>query len=377
MTFAQAQEYLDKYFNKWHEKIGLTLEQWNILKDSINNTVFGEGPMLQFFNKVDELEAKGSVDYWNNEEGTGKLDKLSKELEEAYNNYNKVVAGINKADHDRIGVASGPDFEKFKEEVENGYKTNYGSGWKDIFRFKEGDLAGDTLDGISKAYQEALKEKEEFYQKFAEENNLDNRFEAEKYINALIAVKNAMADANSGTVEYLNSLELDSNAKNILVLHTDYPGAKDTDGRLVDSVENLNLNILNKFDLVLCGHIHKPQRLSKKVYMVGAPLQQRRTDSKCELGYWLLYKDLSMEFKTLKSYPKFIDVEDAEDIKDDGNYYTVVPKTSRVKVNLNHKITKQLSKKSLAKKYMREKGIKDNKKRDLLINVLNKAEKLC
>lgn len=207
MTFAQAQEYLDKYFNKWHEKIGLTLEQWNILKDSINNTVFGEGPMLQFFNKVDELEAKGSVDYWNNEEGTGKLDKLSKELEEAYNNYNKVVAGINEADHDRIGVASGPTFEKFKEEVENGYKTNYGSGWKDIFRFKEGDLAGDTLDGISKAYQEALKEKEEFYQKFAEENNLDNRFEAEKYINALIAVKNAMADANSGTVEYLNSLE--------------------------------------------------------------------------------------------------------------------------------------------------------------------------
>ena len=84
-----------------------------------------------------------------------------------------------------------------------------------------------------------------------------------------------------------------------------------------------------------------------------------------------------MEFKPLKSYPKFIDVEDAEDIKDDGNYYTVVPKTSRVKVNLKHKITKQLSKKSLAKKYMREKGIKDNKKRDLLINVLNKAEKLC
>lgn len=184
-------------------------------------------------------------------------------------------------------------------------------------------------------------------------------------------------DHNTGLSEYLNSLELDSNAKNILVLHTDYPGAKDTDGRLVDSVENLNLNILNKFDLVLCGHIHKPQRLSKKVYMVGAPLQQRRTDSKCELGYWLLYDDLSMEFKPLKSYPKFIDVEDAEDIKDDGNYYTIVPKTSRVKVNLNHKITKQLSKKSLAKKYMREKGIKDNKKRDLLINVLNKAEKLC
>ena len=76
-------------------------------------------------------------------------------------------------------------------------------------------------------------------------------------------------------------------------------------------------------------------------------------------------------------FPTWNYIGDAEDIKDDGNYYTVVPKTSRVKVNLKHKITKQLSKKSLAKKYMREKGIKDNKKRDLLINVLNKAEKLC
>ena len=190
-------------------------------------------------------------------------------------------------------------------------------------------------------------------------------------------------DDNAGINEYLTQL-IDnhhigkgSKYKHILMLHTTYPGAKDTDGREVEATNAINPNLLNKFDLILCGHIHKPQKLSKKVYMVGAPLQQRRTDSKCELGYWLLYEDLSMEFKPLKSYPKFIDVEDAEDIKEDGNYYTVVPKTSRIKVNLKHKITKQLSKKSLAKKYMREKGIKDNKKRDLLINVLNKAEKLC
>ncbi len=34
---------------------------------------------------------------------------------------------------------------------------------------------------------------------------------------------------------------------------------------------------LNKFDLVLCGHIHKPQRLSNEgLYAFGAPYQQRR-----------------------------------------------------------------------------------------------------
>ncbi len=181
-------------------------------------------------------------------------------------------------------------------------------------------------------------------------------------------------DHNIGLSEYLKNIEFVEGYKNVLLLHTDYPGAKDTDGREIDSVENLNINILNRFDLVLCGHIHKPQRLSKKVYMVGAPIQQRRTDAKCKLGYWKLYPDLSLKFVELKGFPKFVDVESSDEIKDDGNYYTVLPKTTRVQVNTEHNITKQLSKKSLAKQYMKERGISDKKKKDLLINLLNKAE---
>lgn len=181
-------------------------------------------------------------------------------------------------------------------------------------------------------------------------------------------------DNNVGLSEYLKKLKLDKNVKNILLLHTDYPGAKDTDGREINSVENLNVNILNKFDLVLCGHIHKPQRLSKKVYMIGAPYQQRRTDKDCKLGYWKLYSDLSMKFVELKGFPKFVDVESEDEIKDDGNYYTVLPKKSSIQVNTNHQITKQLSKKVLAKRYLKEKGIKDEVKTKLLIETLKKAE---
>lgn len=181
-------------------------------------------------------------------------------------------------------------------------------------------------------------------------------------------------DNNVGLSEYLKKLKLDKNVKNILLLHTDYPGAKDTDGREINSVENLNVNVLNKFDLVLCGHIHKPQRLSKKVYMIGAPYQQRRTDKDCKLGYWKLYSDLSMEFVELKGFPKFVDVESEDEIKDDGNYYTVLPKKSSIQVNTNHQITKQLSKKTLAKRYLKEKGIKDEVKTKLLIETLKKAE---
>lgn len=181
-------------------------------------------------------------------------------------------------------------------------------------------------------------------------------------------------DNNVGLSEYLKKLKLDKSVKNILLLHTDYPGAKDTDGREVDSVENLNVNILNRFDLVLCGHIHKPQRLSKKVYMIGAPNHQRRTDRDCKLGYWKIYSDLSIQFVHLKQFPKFIDVESEDDIKDDGNYYTVLPKKTSNLVNTNHKITKQLSKKALARKYLKEKGITEQDKKELLIDILKKAE---
>ena len=181
-------------------------------------------------------------------------------------------------------------------------------------------------------------------------------------------------DHNIGLSKYLKEMKLDPKQKHILILHTDYPGARDTDGREVGSVENLNLNVLDRFDLVLCGHIHKPQRLSKKVYMIGAPIQQRRTDRDCDMGYWKLYDDLSMTFVKLKGYPRFIDVESQDEIKDDGNYYTVIPKIASTPVETKHKITKQLTNKTLAKRYMKVKGIKDKNKEQLLIKVLKEAD---
>lgn len=188
-------------------------------------------------------------------------------------------------------------------------------------------------------------------------------------------------DDNAGVNEYLKGLiekykieKKNREYKHILLLHTVYPGAKDTDGREVEASNAISLNLLNKFDLVLCGHIHKPQRLSKKVFMIGAPNQQRRTDKDCKLGYWELYDDLTMVFKELKDFPKFIDVESQEEVKDDGNYYTVLPPKPRKEAVTTHKITKRLSKKSLVRKYMRAKGIKDKNKQNLLTNILIKTE---
>lgn len=207
MTFEETQNYLTEFYNKWGQDNATIKENWDVLVDAINNTVFENQSLLNFFNEVDELQRKGTDSYWENDEGTGKLDKLSNQLEEAYDKYNSVVSNINKADHDRIGVASGPTFEKFKKEVEEGYKTNYGSGWKDILRKSEGDEAGDKLDNAAKAYREAIEEREKFYEQYAKDHGLNDAEEAKKYIEALGVLKEALEETNKETLAYMGSLE--------------------------------------------------------------------------------------------------------------------------------------------------------------------------
>lgn len=159
----------------------------------------------------------------------------------------------------------------------------------------------------------------------------------------------------------------------ILMLHTDYPGARDTDDTEVGDVQNLNVNLLNPFKMVLMGHIHKPQKLGKKLYMVGAPLQQRRTDKNCPLGYWLLYEDFTMKFFEFKKFPKFKDVSTEEEVLDDGNYYTVVA-TDIGQPSKNTNIKKGISKRRLVRNYMKTTNNEDKDKSRLLTNLLKKGE---
>lgn len=180
---------------------------------------------------------------------------------------------------------------------------------------------------------------------------------------------------NDAVKNFINNRSKFPGFKHILLLHTDYPGAKDNDGIEVGSVENLNINLLSKFDLVLIGHIHKPQRLSKKIFMIGAPLQQRRTDRDADLGYWKIFEDLSMQFVPFDCFPQFIDVESDEEVKDDGNYYTVIGKAKEIEnINESNKITRDLTKTKLVSRYLKTKGIKDPEKKALLVNIIKEAE---
>lgn len=181
-------------------------------------------------------------------------------------------------------------------------------------------------------------------------------------------------DGNVGLAKYLKNLNYLEEFRHILLLHSDFPGAKDNNGIEIGSVENFSVNLLDRFDLVLMGHIHKPQRLSKKVYMLGAPYQQRFSDKEAKLGYWELYSDLSMKFVELDNYPKFIEVDSHDKVRDDGNYYNVITKPVEQEQKEEKRITLGMSKKRAVKRYLKINGVDDKKKEEILLGLIKKAE---
>lgn len=162
--------------------------------------------------------------------------------------------------------------------------------------------------------------------------------------------------------------------KHILLTHTDLWGAKDSNGRVVDSVQNIpvKLNSFFKgFDLVLNGHIHKSQVIRKKILNLGATHQQRTSDMGTKMYFWLIFDDLSYkpiytkapEFKTFQGEMPSGDHLYIEDIKD-----TETPEKDQSS-DLFHKLDSE----SLANDFMKTRKIKSTRKLQLLIKYLNHA----
>jgi len=167
-----------------------------------------------------------------------------------------------------------------------------------------------------------------------------------------------------------------STKKNILVIHTDLHGAKDTDGRVIGSVDNIPEDMdkyFRKFDLVLCGHIHSPQQLGENLLMLGAPLQQRKTDMGSSLGYWEIYSDMSYEFVKIKKTPKFKYYNEGDKIND-FHYWIKVEEFELEEEEEEVSFGKKTSKTKLATRYLKKQGIQDKDKKKVLIDVLKRTQ---
>lgn len=166
--------------------------------------------------------------------------------------------------------------------------------------------------------------------------------------------------------------------KNILMLHTTIPGTQDTNGRVIetDTISSKIMKALKEFDLVVTGHIHKPMEIGKNILQVGATNQQRKTDKDCDLGYWIIYEDLSRKFIPLQ-LPKFVELEHGVIKPDNKNFYYNKEKEIEIReVSRKSDNFKDVTDRAkLAKSYLKVRGLKvEKQQKQALIEALKNTE---
>lgn len=188
---------------------------------------------------------------------------------------------------------------------------------------------------------------------------------------------NGNADYKKALKERVKNITKDK--PNILMVHRDLPGALEPNGMSIGQMEDSKVlkKYFAKFDLVLAGHIHKPQRikgLGKHVYMLGATNQQRRSDAGTKMGYWIIYSDMSMKFVDLKQ-PEFRYHKHNEEPTNTTDYWIRLPAPATGNTNNSNdgkgNFNVHQKRDKLVKNYLRVKGIKNKKKLTLLMDLIN------
>jgi DNA repair exonuclease SbcCD nuclease subunit len=162
----------------------------------------------------------------------------------------------------------------------------------------------------------------------------------------------------------------------ILLLHGDCPGA--INGSLEIPANDLGSKddlkeLFKPWDQVIMGHIHNPQKITKKILMCGSPIHQISSDTS-EMGYWKIFFDSPPKFYGLVNFPKFRKLSKGEEPDNNIDYfipYEEVVESEEIEAgdfNLNN------SRKTLANRYCKKKGIKDPEKKSALITALNEVE---
>lgn len=174
------------------------------------------------------------------------------------------------------------------------------------------------------------------------------------------------------------STNLAKGAIKILMLHQDFPGAKTPAGFECKEYKALNTDLDKLFkpwDFVLCGHIHKPQKIAKNAWMLGSPIQQISSDEGTKMGYWKMYSDKTMKFVPLnKKFPVFRTIKHNETAYNDKDYFIRLPADDLVEKKIKKdKFSLNNSKDKLATEYLAQKGIKSKKKLTALKKILSEV----
>ena len=179
---------------------------------------------------------------------------------------------------------------------------------------------------------------------------------------------------NEGLVKQIDFIANEPGEK-ILLLHTALYGAPDPSGYELEP-ENLPRNLLalfKDFELVLAGHVHKYTQVENNVIMVGAPNQQRKSDSECEMGYLEIYNDFSTKFIKFAA-PRFRYYNEGEEHENTWDFWIEIKKPKKLKKGSEAAFKPTMNREQMARQYAEETGITSPRKIKALINILNQTD---
>lgn len=175
---------------------------------------------------------------------------------------------------------------------------------------------------------------------------------------------------NGGLTDAIGHLTLTGD--DILLMHSGFKGQKDTSGVVVSEGFNINEDNFKSFKYVLSGHIHKPGKVRKNIYSIGAPLQLRISDMGGRFGYWVLSSGDELRFKELTKTPKFRTYELESEIDNDTDIWVKRLKPPEG-ISLVSSTVSNIDPISLAIEYCKSIGITSKAKIKGLINFIKES----
>ena len=203
MTFNEVQDSLDSFYNSWSGKNKTTQEEWELLKKTMNSTLYDNSPLLDFYNSTEDTMSKLTDD--DSKDIIKAMDNLRKEEQE----FLLVQAGM-AAGGAAIGAGVGA--------LAGGIPTaGIGAGPGAAIGAAIGTVAGGigayfTKDAkeyraAQKELSEIINENKDLLKEIMDSNkNLKTEEQALNWVYTQNQVKETLQDSTQETQKYLSSL---------------------------------------------------------------------------------------------------------------------------------------------------------------------------
>ena len=225
LTFDEVQGHLNNFYNNYMKQTGMAIDEWNLLVDAINKTLFDNSSLIEFIQRVQTEAAKANGSYYRNDDNTGAIQRLEGRLE----TINKEQKAIIDKYEERVLKLSGQyifdtdlnTLEGMKEMRDNlkTHSQNWNGTRAGAIEFAESKEEAEDLykaytkfvdlveeeEAIQERINALYEERNNYIKKYAEEYGLTVE-QAKAYLNATNQIAQSLSKASSETIAYLDNI---------------------------------------------------------------------------------------------------------------------------------------------------------------------------